>query len=245
LVIRLFAESQKALIAQPGLFLIPIATFLVLTMFLSYWILASFMIYSFDTYDTSYIIFFNIKIDRKILTNIIWAYHFIALIWISQFILGCQSMVITGSVAKWYFTREKSQFTSSIFNTIINIIVFNMGSIALGSFLITLIKIPRYILMWLQDKFKASGNSTVQYLSKACICCFWCLEKFMKFINSNAYTIIMIEGCSFCTAAQKAFSIVVENSVRMATINSVGDFMLFLAKVTVSALTLALGNEKI
>ena len=153
-------------------------------------------------------------------------------------------MVITGSVAKWYFTREKNQFSSSICNTIMNIIVFNMGSIALGSFLITLIKIPRYILMWLQDKIKASGNSTIQYCSKVCICCFWCVEKFLKFMNSNAYTIIAIEGVSFCTAAQKAFAIVVENSLRMAAINSVGDFMLFLAKVAVSSLSLLLGIKR-
>ena len=74
LVIRLFAESQKALIAQPGLFLVPTGTFLILAMFLSYWILTSFMIYSFDTYDASFIIFFGYKIDRKILTKALWVY---------------------------------------------------------------------------------------------------------------------------------------------------------------------------
>ena len=151
-------------------------------------------------------------------------------------------MVITGSVAKWYFTRDKSQFSSSIFHTIMRLTVYHMGSVcwytfishflktalillylifkvALGSLLITLVKIPRYILMWLQAKLKASGNTIAQYLNSALICCFWCLEKFLKFINSNAYTIISIEGVSFVSAAQKAFIIVVENSLRMATIN--------------------------
>lgn len=55
----------------------------------------------------------------------------------------------------------------------------------------------------------------------------------------NAYTIIAIEGKSFCVSAQKAFIIIVENSLRVATINSVGDFMLFLAKVLVTGITLA------
>jgi solute carrier family 44 (choline transporter-like protein), member 1 len=62
----------------------------------------------------------------------------------------------------------------------------------------------------------------------------------MKFINYNAYTIIAIEGNSFCTSAQKAFSIIVENSLRVATINSVGDFMLFLSKIAVTAINLLL-----
>ena len=62
----------------------------------------------------------------------------------------------------------------------------------------------------------------------------------MKFINYNAYTIVAIEGVSFCSAAQKAFAIIVENSLRITAINSVGDFLLFLAKVSVSMLNLTL-----
>ena len=240
LVIRLFAEAQKALAAQPFLFAVPLLTFTVLFMFLTYWILTSFMIYSYGSYDTHQLIIYNQTINRNHLSKAIWAYHFIALIWITEFIFGCQSMVVAGSVAKWYFTSPKSEFKSSIFDSILRLIVYHMGSIALGSFLITLFKVPRYILMYIQDKIKASGSTTVEYLAKCCICCLWCLEKFMKFINSNAYTIIAIESVSFCTAAQKAFIIVVENSLRMAAINSVGDFMLFLSKLAVSALTLLL-----
>ncbi len=59
----------------------------------------------------------------------------------------------------------------------------------------------------------------------------------MLFINHNAYTIISIEGLSFCTSARKAFVLIVENSLRIATINSVGDFLLFLSKLTVSIIT--------
>lgn len=47
LVIRLFAEAQKALAAMPGLFLMPLVTFIMLIMFLLYWLLTSLMIYSF------------------------------------------------------------------------------------------------------------------------------------------------------------------------------------------------------
>ena len=53
----------------------------------------------------SQVVFFNQTMDRKIATNIMWAYHTVGLIWAVIFILGCQSMTIAGSVAKWYFTR--------------------------------------------------------------------------------------------------------------------------------------------
>lgn len=60
----------------------------------------------------------------------------------------------------------------------------------------------------------------------------------MKYINYNAYTIINIEGKSFCPATKKAFQVVVENAVRVSAINSVGDFLLFLAKISVTVITL-------
>lgn len=34
-----------------------------------------------------------------------WWYHLIGLIWTSEFIIACQQLVISGTVATWYFCR--------------------------------------------------------------------------------------------------------------------------------------------
>lgn len=47
----------------------------------------------------------------------------------------------------------------------------------------------------------------------------------------NAYTATAINSTSFCTSAREAFLILVENALRVAAINTVGDFVLFLGKV--------------
>jgi solute carrier family 44 protein 1 (choline transporter-like protein) len=93
-------------------------------------------------------------------------------------------------------------------------------------------------LIFLKKRINASQSSFVKCLSKSCICCLWLLERFLKFVNYNAYTIIAIEGKSFCVSAQKAFVLIIENSMRIAVVNSVGDFFLFLSKLIVTALTL-------
>ena len=90
------------------------------------------------------------------------------------------------------------------------------------------------------SRVKSSEGTTGLCLIKCCSCCLICLEKFMKYINSNAYTIIAIEGLSFCQSAQKSFLIVMENALRIIAINSVGDFMLFLSKISVTTTTLLL-----
>jgi len=62
----------------------------------------------------------------------------------------------------------------------------------------------------------------------------------MQYINSNAYTIIAIEGVSFCTATKKSFNLVMKNALRCAMINSVGDFLLLLCKLAVTVLSVGL-----
>ena len=50
--------------------------------------------------------------------------------------------------------------------------------------------------------------------------------------------LLAIHGYGFCFAAKRAFRIIASNALRLAAINSVGDFVLFLGKVaTISVVT--------
>lgn len=108
LLLRLIAEAQKALGDMPMLFVMPLFTFFVLLMFLFYWLITAIMIYSFQQFDIGDLTVIpgqNVTFTKQTITIALWLYHVIALIWISEFIFGCQSMVIAGSVVKWYFTK--------------------------------------------------------------------------------------------------------------------------------------------
>lgn len=59
--------------------------------------------------------------------------------------------------------------------------------------------------------------------------CLWVHVQFGWF--QNAYTATAINSTSFCTSARDALLILVENALRVSAINTVGDFVLFLAKV--------------
>lgn len=167
-----------------------------------------------------------------------WWYHIIALIWTSEFILGCQQMVIAGSVATWYFSRNRDKVKCPIGKATYRLFFYHLGSIALGSFLITLFKIPRLILTYLISMMrKHQEYRCVSWCLKCCTCCLWCMEKCIRYLNHNAYTVIAIQGVSFCPAAREAFDILVSNALQVATINSVGDFILFLGKCSVAAIT--------
>ncbi|XP_038210134.1 choline transporter-like 1 isoform X2 [Zerene cesonia] len=172
-----------------------------------------------------------------------WWMCLICLVWGSEFILGCQQMTIAGAVSHWYFRGPHSD-SSPVLYSVGKLLKYHLGSVAKGSFLITLFKVPRLILTYLHAKLSSraeKGSECAKCGLKCGICCFYCLEKFIRYLNHNAYTIITIERCHFCKAAAKAFSVIVNNALQVATINSVGDFILFLGKCIVTAITGIIG----
>ncbi|XP_028044144.1 CTL-like protein 1 isoform X2 [Bombyx mandarina] len=262
----LFRETAHCLGSIPALFLQPIITFLFLVVFFAFW---STVVVCLATANYPGIPFMSNFFVNETANNIyqsgrpaealngiskdtfksiefspmwihsMWWMCLISLIWGSEFILGCQQMTIAGAVSHWYFRGENSH-PSPVLYSIGKLLKYHLGSVAKGSFLITLFKIPRLILTYLHAKLSASadkGSECAKCGLKCGICCFYCLEKFIRYLNHNAYTIIAIERCHFCKAAGKAFSTIVNNALQVATINSIGDFILFLGKCIVTAVT--------
>ena len=128
-----------------------------------------------------------------------WWYLIIAFFWTSQFILASQQMVIAGAVSMWYFSEDRRQLECPVGRSIRRLILYHMGSVALGSFLITLCIVPRLIITYIAQKLRSFDNSCMKCLLRCCYCCLWLIERFMKYLNHNAYTIISIEGLDFCT----------------------------------------------
>ena len=98
-----------------------------------------------------------------------------------------------------------------IFESWRRLFVFHLGSVALGSFIITLIKIPRMILVFVHNRLVANPQRCVlsrisiifvlfslknsqsilaKNNVKCCICWFTCLERCCRYLHHNAYTII-------------------------------------------------------
>ncbi|XP_022128106.2 choline transporter-like 1 isoform X3 [Pieris rapae] len=267
----LFKETAHCLGSIPALFLQPIITFFFLVLFFTFWSLVVVCLatanYPGIPYKTNFFINGSImpdqidnaavqaqtynesaKLKNPIEFNPMWVKSMwwmclICLVWGSEFILGCQQMTIAGAVSHWYF-RGTNTHPSPVMYSIGKLLKYHLGSVAKGSFLITLFKIPRLILTYLHAKLSSraeKGSDCAKCGLKCGICCFYCLEKFIRYLNHNAYTIISIERCHFCKAAAKAFSTIVNNALQVATINSVGDFILFLGKCIVTALTGIIG----
>ncbi|XP_036431642.1 choline transporter-like protein 1 isoform X1 [Colossoma macropomum] len=237
LTIALFHVAGKVFIHLPLLVLQPFCTFLALFLFWVYWILVLLFLGTTgipEKNEETGLTEFRLSGPLQYLT---W-YHAVGLIWISEFILACQQMTVAGAVVTYYFTRDKNKLPlTPILSSVLRLMRYHLGTVAKGSFIITLVKIPRLILMYIYNQLKGKENACARCLLKACICCLWCLEKCLNYLNQNAYAATAINSTSFCTSARDAFVILVENALRVAAINTVGDFVLFLGKVLIVTCT--------
>lgn len=237
LTIALFHVAGKVFIHLPLLAVQPFWTFLCLMLFWVYWIGVLLFLGTAGTpvkNNVTNLVEFEMQGP---LQYMVW-YHAVGLIWISEFILACQQMTIAGAVVTYYFTRNKSQMPATpILSAMARTFRYHLGTVAKGSFIITLVKIPRLILTYIHSQLKGKENACARCMLKTCVCCLWCLEKCLAYLNQNAYTATAINSTSFCTSARDAFIILVENALRVAAINTIGDFVLFLAKVLVVSCT--------
>ncbi|XP_065411653.1 choline transporter-like protein 3 isoform X3 [Chrysemys picta bellii] len=236
LTVQLFWVANKLISRVPSLLFQPLWTFVILIFFWVFWVA---VLLSLGTAGSAQVISGG-QVEYKILSGIryMWWYHLVGLIWTSEFILACQQMTIAGAVVTSYFNRHKSSSPRHLILSSISVLFcYHQGTVVKGSFLITIVRIPRIILMYLYDALKEKESACARCMFKCCFCCFWCLERCLRYFNQHVYTTTAINGTNFCTSAKDALFILAKNSANIAFINCFGDFIIFLGKVFVVCFT--------
>lgn len=82
-------------------------------------------------------------------------FYLVALIWVSEFIFAASQLCLAGAVAAWYFKKPTD---SPVLDSLTKLLKYHLGSVAKGSFLITIFKIPRLILTYFYAKMKAASG---------------------------------------------------------------------------------------
>ena len=111
---------------------------------------------------------------------------------------------------QWYWTYDKRNdlVESSLGSTMWNVTVFHLGTLAFGSLVLAFVRMVRVILEYVERKVKYFNNDCARFvrfinqgfkiinfrcLLSCCKCCLWCLERFLRFINRNAYIMCAIK----------------------------------------------------
>nr|XP_036854163.1 choline transporter-like protein 3 isoform X2 [Manis javanica] len=236
LAVELLQVTNKAIRSSPFLLLQPLWTFAILVFF---WVLWVAVLLSLGTAGAAQVIEGG-QVEYKPLSGIryMWWYHLIGLIWTSEFILACQQMTIAGAVVTCYFNRNKNDPPDHpILSSLSILFCYHQGTVGKGSFLITVVRIPRTILMYMCTTLKGKRSAWSRCTFRCCFCCFWCLDKCLCHLNQNAYTTTAINGTDFCTSARDALKLLSRNPSHFTSVNCFGEFIIFLGKVLVVCFT--------
>nr|XP_020478819.1 choline transporter-like protein 2 [Monopterus albus] len=165
-------------------------------------------------------------------------YNVFLFFWCANFVTALGQMTLAGAFASYYwaFVKPDDMPTCPLFSSLGRSLRYHTGTLAFGSLILSIIQIIRVLLEYLDHKLKVAQNKFAKFLLCCLKCCFWCLEKFVKFLNRNAYIMVAIYGKNFCTSARDAFFLLMRNMIRVAVLDKVTDFLLFLGKLLIVGL---------
>ena len=164
--------------------------------------------------------------------------NFFGLFWLLFFIEAMEEMVMAGAFSGWYWTRDKTGDipNGGLMASLSRTCRFHLGTLAFGSLVLSIVRMIRVLLEYVEEKLKQyelEDNYAVKCVMCCCKCCMWCLEKFIRYMNRNAYIMTAVYGYNFCKAGSKSFMLLTKNFVRAGTLDKVTDFILFIGKLIV------------
>ncbi|XP_073404881.1 choline transporter-like protein 4 isoform X1 [Dendrobates tinctorius] len=162
-------------------------------------------------------------------------YNVIGFLWCINFVIALGQCVLAGTFASYYwaFHKPKDIPYFPVSAAFMRTLRYHTGSLAFGALILTIVQLIRIILEYLDHRLKGSQNACTRFLLCCLKCCFWCLEKFIKFLNRNAYIMIAVYGKNFCVSAKNAFKLLMRNIVRVVVLDKVTDLLIFFGKLIV------------
>ncbi|XP_032868048.1 choline transporter-like protein 2 isoform X3 [Amblyraja radiata] len=182
----------------------------------------SFAFYGGESYYHRYLIVFQF-------------YNVFLFFWLVNFIIALGEIVLAGAFASYYwaFNKPADMPTFPVMSSMGRALRYHVGSLAFGSLILAIVQTIRVLLEYIDQKVRAAQNKVAKFILSCMKCCFWCLEKFLKFLNRNAYIMIAIYGNNFCTSAKNAFFLLMRNIIRVVVLDKVTDFLLLLGKLLI------------
>ncbi|KAF5300796.1 hypothetical protein FQR65_LT09099 [Abscondita terminalis] len=177
-----------------------------------------------------------IQVESSNMVTYLHVFNIFGFFWALFFVSGLADMILASTFATWYWTfRKRDVPFFTVTHSLLRTLRYNLGTIAFGSLIIAICTMIRVMLEYIDHKLKTYENPFTKAVLCCCKCFFWCLEKFIKFINRNAYIMCAIHGKNFCLSAKDAFNLLMRNIIRVFVLDKVTDFLIFMSKILVTA----------
>jgi len=244
LAIAIMKAAADYVKETPSAMLLPPFTVVVLCIFYGYWGFTSvYLVSSGDPSRLEDSAFGTFEFDKNLQRLLI--YHLFGLLWFNAFVIAATQFVLASSTCLWYFSQGTGQGAKgTIRKSIHRLLRYHFGSIAFGSLILAIVQMIRLILAYMQSqakKMQGKEGRIIKFVLGCLQCYMACFERFVKFLNKNAYIQIALTGKNFCLAAKDAFFLILRNPLRFGVVNGIGAIFIFFGKVFVASITALIG----
>eukprot|EP00747_Dinoflagellata_sp_TGD_P186488 gnl/TRDRNA2_/TRDRNA2_43524_c0_seq1.p2 gnl/TRDRNA2_/TRDRNA2_43524_c0~~gnl/TRDRNA2_/TRDRNA2_43524_c0_seq1.p2 ORF type:complete len:709 (-),score=141.28 gnl/TRDRNA2_/TRDRNA2_43524_c0_seq1:113-2131(-) len=153
-------------------------------------------------------------------------YYVFMAFWIVEIATALAQFTIAYSVQLWYFTpydegtgHKVDVPYCPIFRGYRIGLMYHLGSLAFGAFIVAVLRLVRMILGFIAKQAKAQDNQAAAAMANCLMCCVTCFQRFVEFLNKNAYMDIAINSTTFCTGAYRAMQIIIGEVMGIAVLN--------------------------
>ncbi len=171
--------------------------------------------------------------------SIMLAYQLFGYYWGLYILDAFKSMVVAAAVAEVFWTKRTARERKPTIDGLKYIVKYHLGSACLGALALASIAFVRAMLTYVQAKTAEAqrNNPALKALFCACQCCMCCFNRCMKYLSSNAFIMVAIDGEPFCVMAWRSFTLLLSNSFRVGMAQSLsritgGLAVLFIASCT-------------
>ncbi|XP_062385393.1 choline transporter-like protein 4 [Sardina pilchardus] len=159
-------------------------------------------------------------------------FNLLAFLWCVNFFLTLGHCTLAGTFAAYYWAFDKPGDIPAhpLSQALVRNLQYHVGSLAYASSVLPLFQPSRIFLEFLSRKSRGSSNPVSRCINNITYCC---LNSFLQIMNSNAHVVISVYGYNFWISAKEAHRLLKRNILRVETLDSVADVLLFFGKLLV------------
>mgnify|MGYP001018497059 CR=1 FL=1 len=175
----------------------------------------------------------------------VWKYHALnifATLWLVHFISGISQATLAGAFASYYWAYRKPRDVPffAVTASLYRVIRYHLGDIAFGSFLIATIRYIRIVIELIDRRIRTKSSSNGSSAAQSATCClrvfFWLLDRFLKYIDRNAYIMMSMYGEGYLASAKRAVELLYKNSTRALVLDYVTYFVLLVSRLLITGI---------
>ena len=199
-----FLAGTKRILFVPGIF------FSCSLFAISVWMGAMACVLSLNDIYPSEVIPQGRELDWKNDVKYMALYMLFGILWITAFFEYCSTFVIMVSASTYYFNsgpdKDPAEGSAEV-GAGFKYAFIHQGSIAIGAFIIAVVRFIRIVFMYLAKKAEdqAGDNIVVKCIVRCAECVLYMIERIWDYISSSAYAYQAVSGDTFCTSAWNAF----------------------------------------